>query len=222
MLTAALALLKRDLSLSLTRAGGPWLSVGFYIVLTALIPLSLGPDQVMLSRIAPGLAFLALALTSFLALERLFERDHEEGVFDLLRLGPLPLEVVALLKMLAHWIGAGVVLSLTTPVVMIVLGADPVVGLAGGLAALIASLSFSLIGGIGASLSLGSRRGGGLLALLVLPLYIPPVIFGSGFLGAMAAGTDPLPALGLLSAFSLFALAIAPIAAGMGLRAALD
>ncbi len=161
-------------------------------------------------------------MTSFLALERLFERDHTEGVFDLLRLGALPLEIIALLKMLAHWIGAGVVLSLATPIVMIVLGADPLVGLAGLLAALIASLAFSLIGGIGASLALGSRQGGGLLALLVLPLYIPPVIFGSGFLGAVAAGTDPLPALGLLSAFTLFALAIAPVAAGLGLRAALD
>lgn len=112
---AALSLLKRDLGLSLTRGGGPLLAIGFYLTLMAMIPLSLGSDSTTLSRVAPGLTWLCLALASLLSLERLFERDYEDGLFDILRLGPLPMEVIALLKCLAQWLGTGLMLAILTP-----------------------------------------------------------------------------------------------------------
>jgi heme exporter protein B len=222
LLRPALALLKRDLGLSLTRGGGPLLAVGFYLTLMAMIPLSLGPDQAILSRIAAGLTWLCLALSSLLSLERLFERDYEDAVFDTLRLGPLPLELIALLKVLSQWLGTGVILSLMTPIVMIILGAPVSLALMGLVSALLGSLSFALIGGIGASLALGSRKGGVLMALLVLPFYVPPVIFGAGLMQATQTSASPLQALAFLAAYALFALALGPIAMGAALRSALS
>jgi heme exporter protein B len=221
-LRPALALLRRDLGLSLTRGGGPLLAVGFYLTLMAMIPLSLGPDQAILSRIAAGLTWLCLALSSLLSLERLFERDYEDAVFDTLRLGPLPLELIALLKCLSQWLGTGVILSLMTPVVMIILGAPVSLALMGLISAFLGSLSFALIGGIGASLALGSRKGGVLMALLVLPFYVPPVIFGAGLMQAMQTSASPMQALAFLAAYALFALALGPIAMGAALRSALS
>ncbi|MGA9659639.1 MAG: heme exporter protein CcmB [Asticcacaulis sp.] len=222
ILRASLALIKRDLGLSLTRGGGPLLAVGFYLTLMAMIPLSLGPDSAILSRVAAGLTWLCLALSSLLSLERLFERDEEDGMFDILRLGPLPLELIALLKALSQWLGTGVILSLMTPVVMIILGAPVSLAWLGLLAAMLGSLSFALIGGIGASLALGSRKGGVLMALLVLPFYIPPVIFGAGLMQAAQLHTSPLQALAFLAAYALFALVLAPITMGAALRSALS
>lgn len=222
ILSASLALLKRDLSLSLARGGGPVLAAGFFLTLMAMIPLSLGPDAQTLTRIAPGLTWLCLALASLLSLERLFERDYEDGVFDLLRNGSLALEWIAFLKCLAQWLGTGLILSLMTPVVMVVLGAP--VGAAGLAlaAALIGSLSFALIGGVGASLTLGARKGGVLIALVVLPFYVPPVIFGAGLMQAYVTGAPVFQALALLGAYGLFALALGPVAMGAALRSALE
>ena len=222
LLRASVALIRRDLGLSLTRGGGPLLSVGFYLTLMAMIPLSLGPDQAVLSRIAAGLTWLCLALSSLLSLERLFERDYEDAVFDTLRLGPLPLELIALLKCLSQWLGTGVILSLMTPLVMIILGAPVSLALMGLISAFLGSLSFALIGGIGASLALGSRKGGVLMALLVLPFYVPPVIFGAGLMQAVQTGASPVQALAFLSAYALFALALGPVAMGAALRSALN
>ncbi len=219
---AAIALIRRDLGLSLTRGGGPLLAVGFYLTLMAMIPLSLGPDQAVLTRIAPGLTWLCLALSSLLSLERLFERDHEDGVFDVLRLGPLPLELIAILKTLSQWLGTGLILSLLTPVVMIILGAPTAMALMALISALLGSLSFAVIGGIGASLSLGTRKGGVLMALLVLRFYVPPVIFGAGLMQAVQFHTSPWQALAFLAAYALFALALAPVAMGAALRSALN
>jgi heme exporter protein B len=222
LLTAATALIRRDLSLSLTRGGGPLLAVSFYLTLMAMIPLSLGPDPVTLGRIAPGLAFLSLALSSLLSLERLFERDYEDGVFDLLRLGPLPMELIGLLKVLSQWLGTGLILALMTPVVMIILGAPVAMAGWGLIAALLGSLSFALIGGVGAALALGSRKGGVLMAILVLPLYVPPVIFGAGLMSAAATNAPVGQGLAFLAAYALFALALGPIAMGAALRSALN
>ncbi|MFT4089768.1 MAG: heme exporter protein CcmB [Asticcacaulis sp.] len=222
MLKPALALLKRDIGLSWARGGGPILAVGFYLTLMAMIPLSLGPETQVLARVAPGLTWLSLALASLLSLERLFERDFEDGVFDILRAGKLPLEAIALIKCLAQWLGTGLILALLTPLVMIILGAPADAAGLSLLAAILGSLSFALIGGVGASLSLGSRKGGVLIALLVLPFYVPPVIFGAGLMQAYLTGAPITQALGLLGAYSLFALALCPIATGAALRSALN
>ncbi|MEM9965504.1 MAG: heme exporter protein CcmB [Asticcacaulis sp.] len=219
---AALALLKRDIGLSWSRGGGPILAVGFYLTLMAMIPLSLGPETQVLARVAPGLTWLSLALASLLSLERLFERDYEDGLFDILRGGKLPLEAIALIKCLAQWIGTGLILALLTPMVMIILGAPAEAAGLSLVAAVLGSLSFALIGGVGASLSLGSRKGGVLIALLVLPFYVPPVIFGAGLMQAYLTGAPITQALGLLGAYSLFALALCPIATGAALRSALN
>ncbi len=219
---AAIALVKRDLNLSLSRGGGPILAVGFYLTLMAMIPLSLGPDQAVLTRIAAGLTWLCLALATLLSLERLFERDYDDGVFDLLRLGPLPLEWIATLKCLAQWLGTGLILSLLTPFVMVILGAPMAMAGIGLVSAILGSLSFALIGGIGASLSLGTRRGGALMALLVLPFYVPPVIFGGGLMAAVQFHASPWQALAFLAAYALFALALSPFAMGAALRSALS
>lgn len=220
MFKAALSLLRRDLSLSLTRGGGPWLAAGFYLTLMAMIPLSLGADQAVLARIAGGLAWLCLALTSLMALERLFERDDEDGLFDLLQQGPLPLEAVALIKVIAQWLGTGLILAVMTPAVMIVLGAPAGTALKGLIAALLGSLSFALIGGIGAALALGARKGGVLMALLVLPFYVPPVIFGSALMRPETL--HAAQALAFLGAYTLFALALGPVAMGAALRQGLQ
>ncbi|MBW8881228.1 MAG: heme exporter protein CcmB [Asticcacaulis sp.] len=222
LVRASLALLQRDLGVTLTKGGGPLLAVGFYLTLMAMIPLSLGPDSAILSRIAPGLTWLCLALSSLLSLEKLFERDYDDAVFDLLRTGPLPLELIALLKALAQWLGTGLILSLLTPVVMIILGAAPSLAVLSLVAAVLGSLSFALIGGLGASLALGARKGGVLMALLVLPFYVPPVIFGAGIMQAAQISASPLQALAFLAAYALFALALAPIATGAALRSALN
>lgn len=219
---AALSLLKRDLGLSVTRGGGPLLAIGFYLTLMAMIPLSLGSDSTTLSRVAPGLTWLCLALASLLSLERLFERDYEDGLFDILRLGPLPMEVIALLKCLAQWLGTGLMLAILTPFVMIILGAPVDAAFVSLIAALLGSLSFAIIGGVGASLSLGTRKGGVLIALLVLPFYVPPVIFGAGLMQAYVTGTPIIQALSLLAAYALFALALGPIAMGAALKSALN
>ncbi len=222
ILRAAIALIKRDLGLSLTRGGGPLLAAGFYLTLMAMVPLSLGPDQAILTRIAPGLTWLCLALASLLSLEKLFERDYEDAVFDTLRLGPLPLELIALLKCLSQWLGTGLILSVMTPVVMVILGAPVAMAGVGLVSALLGSLSFALIGGIGASLALGSRKGGVLMALLVLPFYVPPVIFGAGLMQAVQTHSSPVQALAFLAAYALFAVALGPIAMGAALRSALS
>ena len=219
---ASFALLRRDLSLSVTKGGGPLLAAGFYLTLIAMIPLSLGPEPATLGKIAPGLAFLSLALSSLLSLERLFERDYHDGVFDLLVIGPIPLEFIGLLKVLSQWLGTGLLLGLMTPAVMIILGAPVTIAGWGLLTALLGSLSFALIGGVGAALALGSRSGGVLMAILVLPLYVPPVIFGAGLMSAAAAHLPVTQGLAFLSAYALFALALGPIAMGAALRSAMN
>lgn len=221
-LRAAMALLRRDVGLSLTKGGGPLLAAGFYLTLTAMIPLSLGPDAATLSNIAAGLAWLSLALSSLLSLEKLFERDYDDGLFDIFCLGPLPLELIAALKCLAQWLSTGLVLSVMTPVVMVILGAPITLAAVGLLSAVLGSLSFAFVGGIGASLSLGTRKGGVLMALLVLPFYVPPVIFGAGLMQAIQAGTSPWQALAFLASYALFAAALGPIAMGAALRSALS
>ncbi len=222
ILRASVALIRRDIGLSLTRGGGPLLAAGFYLTLMAMVPLSLGPDQAILSRIAPGLTWLCLALASLLSLEKLFERDYEDAMFDTLRLGPLPLELIAFLKAMCQWLGTGLILSVMTPVVMVILGAPVAMAGVGLVSACLGSFSFALIGGIGASLALGSRKGGVLMALLVLPFYVPPVIFGAGLMQAVQNHTSPVQALAFLAAYALFALALAPVTMGAALRSALS
>ena len=211
-------LFRRELALAWGGGGGPLLACGFFACLTAILPLAAGGDPSVLKPVASGVAWLALALASLLSLERMFERDLEDGALDLLATGPLPLEAVFAIKALSQWLATGLPLALTAPVAALALGQPVALLPLTALGALIGGLGFAFTGALGAALALGAKRGGLLIAVVVLPLFIPPVVFGSGALDRAAAGLDPLPALALLSAYVLFACAIAPIAGAAAIR----
>jgi heme exporter protein B len=165
---------------------------------------------------------VALALASLLSLERMFERDYEDGALDLLALAPLPLELTCLVKALGQWLAAGAPLALAAPVAAIALGASPALAPLVFLCALLGGLAFAFVGGIGAALSLGARRGGLLTAVIVLPLFTPPVIFGGGALDAYASGLPWQGGLALLGAYAAAAVALGPLAMAAACRNALD
>lgn len=215
----ALAILfRRELSLAWGGGGGPLLACGFFLCLTVLVPLSAGGDPAGLKPVAGGVAWLALALASILSLERLFERDFEDGSLDLVTLGPSPLEGIVLAKAAAQWLAVGVPLAAIAPVAAITLGLPPSQALLVALSALIGSLGFALTGALGAALALGSKRGGLLIAVVVLPLFIPPVVFGAGALERASNGLGAAPALALLAAYVLFAAVITPFAGAAAIR----
>ena len=218
---ALAALFRRDLRLAWGGGGGPLLAAGFYAAVIALVPLAAGADPERLAVVAPGVAWLVLVLASLLSLERLFEPDFEDGSLDLLVLGGPPLPAVAAAKAAAHWLAAGAPLSLLAPVAAVTLGADARVLGAVLLTSLLGGLAFSFAGSVGAALALGSRRGGLLIAVLVLPLLAPPVIFGAAAVQAAAAGTAWLPSLALLAAYAVAVVGLAPLAAAAAVRSAL-
>jgi len=221
-MSGAAALFRRELSMAWGRGGGPLFACAFYAGLALLLPLAGSPAPERLSAVAPGMAFAALALASLLSLERLFERDFEDGALDLLALGPVPLEAVAAIKCLAQWLATGAPLALLAPVVAIALGAGPALAPVIFVSALAAGLGFAFVGGLGAALALGARRGGMLVAVVVLPLFTPPVIFGGGAIEAFSAGLDWRPGLMLLIAYCLAAAALSPFAMAAACRNALD
>lgn len=213
------ALLLRDLKLAARIGGGGVLAVVFFALVITLVPFGVGPDPKTLARIAPGMVWVGLVLAALLSLDRLFQADLEDGSLDLLALGPLPLELVVVAKAAAHWLATGLPLLLAAPLFALVLGlpGEAYGALLGSL--LLGTPALSLIGAVGAALTVGVRRGGLLLALLVLPLYVPIVIFGVSATLAATLGTGAVPAnLALLGAASLGALALAPLAAAAALR----
>ena len=209
---------RRELALAWSGGGGPLLACGFFLCLTVLVPLASGGDPAGLRPVAGGVAWVALAVSSILSLERLFERDFEDGTLDLLALGPAPLELAVIAKAKAQWIAVGWPLALTAPVAAITLGLPPEQAPLAALAALIGGLGFALTGALGAALALGSKRGGLLIAVIVLPLFIPPVVFGAGALERAANGLSPAPALAFLCAYVLFAAVITPFAGAAAIR----
>ncbi len=211
-------LFRRELALAWAGGGGPLLACGFFLCLTALMPLAAGGDPAGLKPVAGGIAWLALALSSILSLERLFERDLEDGALDLIALGPIALELVVLAKAAAQWLAVGVPLAITAPIAAITLGLAPDQAPLVAASALIGALGFALTGALGAALALGSKRGGLLIAVVVLPLFIPPVVFGSGTLERAVNGLSPAPALAFLLAYVLFAAVVTPFAGAAAIR----
>ena len=216
------ALLVRETTLAWGRGGGPLVSVGFYAGVATLLPLAIGPEPQRLAAIAPGAAWVALALASLLSLDRLFERDFEDGALDLLALSPVPLELACAAKCLGQWLAAGAPLALAAPVAAVGLGAPLALTPLIFACALVGGLAFSFTGGIGAALSLGARRGGLLTAMVVLPLFVPPVIFGGGALAAFAAGLPWTAGFALLCAYGAAAVALGPLAMAGACRNALS
>lgn len=219
MMKSFMALLARDLTLAVREGAALGTALGFYLVVVTLLPLGLGPDLKLLSRIAPGVLWVALLLAALLSLPRMFEADHEDGSLEVMATAPLPLELAVAAKALAHWISTGIPLALIAPVLGIMLNLE--LGLAPALVAtmLAGTPAISFLGGIGAALTLTARRSGLLLALLVLPLYIPTLIFGISAIGFASLGQEGFGASFLiLLAISVASAAVAPLAAAAALR----
>jgi heme exporter protein B len=222
-MNALSALLRRDLTLALREGGAIGTALGFYLIVVTLLPLGLGPDLNLLSRIAPGMLWIGLLLSALLSLGRIFESDFEDGTLDALAAGPLPLEAVAATKAAAHWISTGIPLALLAPVLGLLLNLD--IAAYGPLVAtmLVGTPAISFLGAVGAALTLKARRGGVLIALLVLPLYIPTLIFGISALSAALLGTGGfMPAFMILAAITLGSLVLGPLAAAAALRMQLN
>jgi len=217
----ALALLARDLKLAWREGGAIGVALGFYLVVVAITPLGLGPDLNLLSRIAAGILWVALLLAALLSAGRIFENDCEDGSLDVLATGALPLPAVAAVKCLAHWLTTGVPLALLAPVLGLLLNLPLAAMPLLVLSMLAGTPAVSFIAGIGASLTLGLRRSGLLLALLVLPLYVPVLIFGVAASAAITGPASPWPPFLMLCALSLAAIVLAPLAAAAALRTAL-
>ncbi len=218
---AFFALLSRDLRLAVREGSALGAALGFYLIVVAMLPLGLGPDMALLSRIAPGLLWLALLLSALLTLGRLFETDLEDGSLEVMAASSLPMEMVVLAKGLAHWLSTALPLTLLAPVLGLMLNLDLAAYPLLMLTMLIGTPAISFIGTIGAALTLRSRRGSLLIALLVLPLYVPTLIFGIGAIASLLGPGGSGPSLMILGAISLGALVLGPIAAAAALRAQL-
>ena len=219
---AALALLARDVTLAWREGGAIGTAIGFYLVVVAITPLGLGPDLNLLARIAPGMLWIALLLAALLSADRIFHNDYEDGALDVLTTGPLPLPLVAAVKSLAHWLTTGVPLALLAPLLGLLLNLPVAAWPLLVLAMLVGTPAVSFVASIGASLTLGLRRSGPLLALLVLPLYVPVLIFGVATASAAITGpTSSWPPFLMLCALSLASIVLSPIAAAAALRTAL-
>ena len=221
-MTAFLRLVRRDLLLAFRQGADAALVVVFFALAVLLFPFGVGPEPNMLARIGAGILWVMALLAALLSLERLFLADHEDGSLDLLALAPLPLELVVLAKVAAHWLTTGLPLMLTAPFLALLLGMDAAAIPALVPALLLGTPTLSLIGAIGAALTLGARRGGVLLPLLILPLYVPVLVFGVAAVDAAAAGLTPRPHLLILGGLLLGALPLAAWASAAALRQALD
>ena len=217
-MTAWLALLGRELRLALRHPADTLAAVMFFVLVAALFPFGIGPAPEALARLAPGALLAAALLAALLPLDRLFGADAEDGTLDQLLLSGIGPAAVALAKAAAHWLTTGLPLLMATPITAAMLNL-PTGAWAAAMAALgLATAFLSLLGTTGAALTLGARRGGVLLPLLVLPLAIPAVIFGAAGIEAAAAGLSAQPYLLLLCALLAAALPLAPLAAGAALR----
>ena len=218
-MSAFLTLLEREIRLALRHPADTLAAVLFFVLVAALFPFGVGPAPETLARLAPGALLAAALLAALLPLDRLFGADAEDGTLDQLLLSGLPRGGIAAAKALGHWITTGLPLLAATPVAAAFLNL-PVEAWGAALMALgLATLLLSLLGTIGAALTLGARRGSVLLPLLVLPLAIPAVIFGAAAIEAAASGLSPAPFLLLLGAGVSLAVPLAPLAAGAALVA---
>jgi heme exporter protein B len=216
-MNATLALLFRDVRLAIRAGGSAALALAFFAAVAALVPLGIGPDLTLLSKIAAGVLWVAAVLAALLALDRLFQADYEDGSLDLIALSPLSLERVSATKIAAHWLATGLPLTILSPALALLFGMAPQGMAVLALSLLIGTPAVSAIGAIGAALTLSIRRGGLILPLLVLPLLAPAVIFGAG---AVLAALDGLAsgAIWFLAAFSFAAILLCPFAAAQAVR----
>lgn len=213
------ALFKRDLALATRSGGGFGLALAFFLILVMFVPFGVGSDRAILARIAPGILWIGALLASLLSLDRIFQLDMEDGTLDVLATSPLPTEGITAAKAAAHWVTTGVPLTVAAPVLGYLLGL-PTPAYFWLVASLFTgTMALSFIGMFGAALTVGVKRGGLLLSLLVLPLYVPTLIFGAQSVVRITEGLDPTPAWMLLTGLSLLSVATMPFAGAMALRA---
>jgi heme exporter protein B len=213
-----IALLSRDMRLAVRAGGGFGLALAFFMIVTVLVPFGVGPETGILTQIAPGVLWIGALLACLLSLDRIFALDWEDGTLDLMATSPLPMEGVVTVKALAHWITTGLPLVLAAPVLGVLLNLPPA-----GFVWLVVSLllgtpSLSVIGTFGAALTVGLKRGGLLLSLLVLPLYVPTLIFGAEVARRGAEGLAVQTPMLMLAGISLGAVALLPFASAAVLR----
>jgi len=222
-MNAFLSLVRRDVRLATRVGGGGGMAVFFFLIVLSIFPFGIGPDLNLLTRLVPGMLWVALLLSALLTLDRLFQADQEDGTLDLLILAPQPLELTVLAKAVSHWLTTGLPLVIAAPALGLMLnlpleGMLPLMG-----AMLVGSPALSLLGAVGAALSVGVRRGGLLISLLVLPFYVPVLIFGvSASRAALVAVPGDLggQSLLLLGAVSLASLVVGPVGGAAALRVA--
>ncbi|WP_137391885.1 heme exporter protein CcmB [Rhodoligotrophos defluvii] len=213
------AIVMRDIRLALRQSGGAGTAIGFFLAVLVLMPLGVGPDLALLQRIAPGTLWIALLLSVLLSADRIFQADFEDGSLELMSLGLIPLELTALAKALAHWLTTALPLAVAAPALGVLLNLSPQLVLPLWAAMLAASLALSLLASVGAALTVGLRRGGIIISLLVLPLYIPVLIFGiSASLGMPADGALFGASMLILVAITLACVVLCPVAAAAALR----
>lgn len=217
-MSPARALIARELTLALRAGSGAALGLAFFLIVVMLIPFGIGPSTGTLRQVAPGVLWIAALLATLLSLDRMVAQDAEDGTLDILAMSPMPLEGLVALKIVAHWLTTGVPLIVMAPVLGLTLNLAPsgYLWLIGSLA--IGTPALSALGAIGACLTVGVRRGGLLLSILVLPLFIPTLIFGAQTVARASQGFDPASAALLLTATTLLSLAAAPFAAAAALR----
>ena len=212
----------RDIKVSWSGGSTSSMVVGFFIIVVTLFPLGVGPELNMLSRISVGVIWVAALLACLLSLDRIFQADFEDGTLDQYALSPLSMEWIVMAKALAHWVTTSLPLILITPLLGILMNMQETAYMPLIYAMLIGTPALSLIGTIGASLTVSLKRGGVLLSLLILPLYVPVLIFGVMAVDAVTIGSGGNATLMILGASTLFSLAITPWAAAAAVRLALD
>ncbi len=213
-----IALLSRDIALAFRAGGGFGLSLAFFLIVTVLVPFGVGPEGGMLARIAPGVLWVGALLACLLSLDRIFALDHEDGTLDLLATAPIPLETVTATKALVHWLTTGLPLTLAAPVLGILLNLPAKGFFWLTLSLALGTPALSMIGAFGAALTVGLKRGGLLLSLLVLPLYIPTLIFGAECARRGSEGLATSTPVLMLLGITLGSVALLPFAAAAAIR----
>jgi len=213
-----IALLQRDLILAVRAGGGFGLGMTFFLIVVILVPLGIGPDMEILSKVSVGILWVGALLACVLSLDRIFSLDYDDGTLELLLTSPIPLEAVVTVKSFSHWITTGLPLVVISPILGLLLGLQVSDLKWVFISLLLGTPALSVIGAFGAALTVGIRRGGLLLSLLVLPLYVPTLIFGANVASKGLADTSSNSALLILIAVTLAAFSILPFASALVLR----
>lgn len=222
-MSTILALYRRELALATRIGGGALMGALFFLIVVSVIPFGVGPDMALLARIGPAILWIGALLATLLALDRLFQADREDGSLDLVIMGEEPVELVVVVKCLAHWTATGLPLVVATPLLAVLMNMEPDAILAATATLAVGTPALTFLGAIGAALTVTLRRGGLLLAILVLPMTVPVLIFGVS--ATTAAVMEPAPFMTpflILVALALFSMVIGPVAAGAALKHGLE